>query len=147
MKKLINQSLTFIGLLLIIVGIIIAFFGKAHIHIRFIRPEFVPWVMIFCGIILIVIGVTELLTSRLKADSPEEIKQIEIEKKDERNIAIGNAAKARAYELMSVLFAFVLIALALLDYINTRAFFILVTLFFVCQIYFVYRLWKYEKEM
>lgn len=38
----------------------------------------------------------ELLTQSER----NEIKQLKIEEKDERNIALANAAKARAYELM-----------------------------------------------
>ena len=36
----------------------------------------------------------------LSRDEWQEINQLEIERKDERNIALGNAAKARAYELI-----------------------------------------------
>ena len=35
----------------------------------------------------------------------DELRQVKIEAEDERNIALGNAAKARAYELMLWLYA------------------------------------------
>ena len=52
----------------------------------------------------------ELLTQSEK----NEIKQLKIEEKDERNIALANAAKARAYEMMMWLYAISISLLALL---------------------------------
>ena len=68
-------------------------------------------------------------------------------KKDERNIALGNAAKARAYELMMWLYAISISLLALFDIISTVAFFLLLSVFVVCQVYFIIRLWKYHKDL
>lgn len=83
----------------------------------------------------------------LSQDEMNEIKKLEIEQKDERNTALGNAAKARAYELMIVLYAITIAALSYFDIISLSAFFILLGVFAICQIYFIVRLWKYHKEM
>ena len=85
----------------------------------------------------------ELLTQSER----NEIKQLKIEEKDERNIALGNAAKARAYELMMWLYAISISLLALFDIISTVAFFLLLSVFVVCQVYFIIRLWKYHKDL
>ena len=83
----------------------------------------------------------------LSQDEKNELKQLKIEEKDERNIALGNAAKARAYELMMWLYAISITLLALFDVINLVAFFILLGVFAVCQGYFIIRLWKYHKDL
>ena len=77
----------------------------------------------------------------------DELKQLEIEHKDERNISLGNAAKARAYELMMWLYSITIVLLAFFDVITLSAFFILLGIFVVCQIYFIFRLWQYHKKM
>ena len=59
----------------------------------------------------------------LSQDETNELKQLKIEEKDERNIALGNAAKARAYELMMWLYAITISLLALFDVISVLAFF------------------------
>lgn len=65
----------------------------------------------------------ELLTQSER----NEIKQLKIEEKDERNIALANAAKARAYELMMWLYAISISLLALFNIISVLAFFILLS--------------------
>lgn len=83
----------------------------------------------------------------LSQDERKELKQVEIEQKDERNIALGNTAKARAYELMMWLYSISIILLAFFDIISLTAFFILLGIFIVCQVYFIIRLCKYHKEI
>ncbi|MBQ9991704.1 MAG: hypothetical protein IJP31_12340 [Lachnospiraceae bacterium] len=83
----------------------------------------------------------------LSQNEINEFKQLGIEQKDERNIALGNTAKARAYELMICLFTIAIVLLAFFNVINLSAFFILLGVFVICQAYFIFRLWKYHKEM
>lgn len=83
----------------------------------------------------------------LSQNETNELKQVKIEEKDERNIALGNLAKARAYELMMWLYAISISLLALFNVINLTAFFILLGVFVICQAYFIIRLWKYHKEL
>ena len=85
-------------------------------------------------------------TSLLSQEERNERKQLEIEQKDERNIALSDAAKARAWEWMVWLYALSICLLALVDVIQLAAFFILLGVFAVCQCYFIFRLWKYHKE-
>lgn len=83
----------------------------------------------------------------LSKKEQDEIRQIKIEKKDERNISLGNAAKARAYELMICLYNAVVVILAILNIITLKVFFIFFGLFIICQIYFIIRLYRYHKKM
>lgn len=82
----------------------------------------------------------------LSQEERNELKNITIEKKDERNIWLGHLAKARAYELMMWLYTISITLLAFFHIISLIAFFILLGVFIVCQIYFILRLWLYHKH-
>ena len=68
-------------------------------------------------------------------EEQNELKQLKIEEKDERNVALGNAAKARAYELMMWLYTISISLLAFFHIISLIAFFILLGVYVICQIY------------
>lgn len=82
----------------------------------------------------------------LSQEERNELKNITIEKKDERNIWLDHLAKARAYELMMWLYTISITLLAFFHIISLIAFFILLGVFIVCQIYFILRLWLYYKH-
>lgn len=65
------------------------------------RPDLVVWGTTLVGIIFILSG-SDLLSKKTKAE--------EIEENDERNIAIGNAAMALGFKVMTTLFVLVQIA-------------------------------------
>ena len=48
-------------------------------------------------------------------NNPDVKKQMEIEQKDERNIAIKNSAKAKAYDMMIFVFGALMISLTLMN--------------------------------
>jgi hypothetical protein len=78
--------------------------------------------------------------------APQVAKQKEIEEKDERNISIRNKAKAKAYDLMVMVFGALMMAFALMQVNWTVVLAIVVTYLFVVfsNIYFIN---KYNKEM
>lgn len=82
----------------------------------------------------------------LSQEERNELKNITIEKKDERNIRLDHLAKARAYELMMWLYTISITLLAFFHIISLIAFFILLGVFIICQIYFILRLWLYHKH-
>lgn len=82
----------------------------------------------------------------LSQEERNELKNITIEKKDERNIWLDHLAKARAYELMMWLYTISITLLAFFHIISLIAFFILLGVFIICQIYFILRLWLYHKH-
>ena len=82
----------------------------------------------------------------LSQEERNELKNITIEKKSERNIWLDHLAKARAYELMMWLYTISITLLAFFHIISLIAFFILLGVFIVCQIYFILRLWLYHKH-
>lgn len=56
-----------------------------------------------------------ILQSAMKSD-PAAAKQLEIDKKDERNLAIANQAKAKAYDMMVFVFGALMLSFALVRY-------------------------------
>ncbi|NLO49036.1 MAG: hypothetical protein GX111_12090 [Clostridiales bacterium] len=73
-------------------------------------------------------------------------KQIEIEERDERNIAIRNGAKARAYDISVIVFSAVLLILALLQ-VEPYILFILIAANLFIIFSHIYFIWKLNKEM
>lgn len=78
--------------------------------------------------------------------NPQAAKQIEVEQKDERNQAISNKAKARAYDLMIYVYAAMLVAFALMQ-VDMYIILTLVAVYLFFAFTNVYYLTKYDKEM
>ena len=88
----------------------------------------------------------DLLSQKAVESDPELARRIEVEAADERNVALSNAAKAKAFDQMLYIFGALMLAFVLMQ-IELAAILLLVAayLFIVgCSIY--YRS-KYEKEM
>lgn len=77
---------------------------------------------------------------------PESAKRIEIETKDERNTTIRNRAKAKAYDLMIMVFGALLLAFALMQ-ADLSLILALVAAYLFVVFSSVYYLSKYQKEM
>lgn len=73
-------------------------------------------------------------------------RQIEIEKKDERNIAIAEKSKSKAYDLMIYLFAAMLIMFSLMGADKVQIV-IIVAVYLSIQLYGLYWRAIFEKEM
>lgn len=73
-------------------------------------------------------------------------RQIEIEKNDERNIAIAEKAKSKAYDLMIYLFAAMLIMFSLMG-VDKLQIVIIVAVYLSIQLYGLYWRATFEKEM
>ena len=86
------------------------------------------------------------IKNKVMLKNPESAKQIEIEQKDERNQAISNKAKARAYDLMIYVYAAILLAFALMQ-IDMYVILTLVAVYLFFVFINVYYLTKYHKEM
>ncbi|AZV55215.1 DUF6442 family protein [Clostridium sp. AWRP] len=78
--------------------------------------------------------------------NPEVAKQREIDEKDERNITIRNKAKAKAYDLMILVFGALMMAFALMGVSWSVVLAIVIAYLFVIfsNIYFIS---KYNKDM
>lgn len=91
-------------------------------------------------------GMGELMTRFAKKHSPAAAKQLEIEQKDERNVAIANRAKAKAYDMMIFVFGALLTALALMGIDLTMLLLLVAAYMFILGYGTYYRL-KYYREM
>ncbi len=106
----------------------------------------VPFVMIGVGAGIFGGSFGSLIKIKLLQGDPRAARQMEIDSQDERNIAINNRAKAKAYDLMMMVYGALLLAFALMQ---VEAYLLLalvaVYLFVICAM--VYFSHKYNKEM
>ena len=72
--------------------------------------------------------------------------ELEIEKNDERRIFIANAAKARAYDVMSYLFAALIVCFGLMQ-VELVVLLLLVAAFLFVEGVAVYQMVKLEKKL
>ncbi|SHO51584.1 DUF6442 family protein [Anaerocolumna xylanovorans] len=91
-------------------------------------------------------GMGNIINFRALKNNPDAAKQIEIEKTDERNIAIGNRAKAKAYDMMIFVFGALMLSFALMQIDITAVLLLVIAYLFVIG-YSIYYRSKYEKEM
>ncbi|MDD3429063.1 MAG: DUF6442 family protein [Oscillospiraceae bacterium] len=91
-------------------------------------------------------GMGNVIARRAVKNHPYMQKKMEIEQKDERNLAIANRAKAKAYDLMTGVFGALLVAFAFMN-IDLTALLLLVFAYLLVHGYGIYYQCKYEKEM
>ena len=91
-------------------------------------------------------GAGELLAARAMKKHPELQKQQEIAEKDERNIALGNAAKAKGYDLMTYAFGAMLLFSALME-ADLLLTLVMVAVYLFIQFYTLWWRFRLEKEM
>lgn len=143
MKK--NRSyyfLTALGLIMLAAGI---FLVK-----RFPEPEGImralPFVCIGLGCGVFGQGMGNIISQKAMKNSPDIQRQMEIDKRDERNIAIGNRAKAKAFDMMVFVFGALMLSFALMG-VDVIAVLLLVFAYLFVLCYGIYYRIKYDKEM
>lgn len=131
-----------LGVLLIAAGLILIKAVK--------EPEglfrVLPFVFLGIGCGVFGSGVGALVSSWALKNESQLKKQMEIEQKDERNIAIANQAKAKAFDAMLYLFGALMITFALMM-VELPAILLLVVAYLVVDGIFIYYLSKFHKEM
>ncbi len=105
-----------------------------------------PYICIGLGCGLFGGGMGGILGNRALQNHPEIRKQKEIEEQDERNRAISDRAKARAYDLMIFVFGALMISFGLMN-VELRAILLLVFAYLFVAGYGIYHRCKLEKEM
>jgi|SRR5690625_315910 len=141
MRNNLTWSLVIVGAFLLLSGVFLGFIGAEILNIPFVRMDLVPIAVGFCGVLLIVMGGSSFMYEKYKTQ--EQL----IEENDERNITINRIAKSKAFDLMTVLFSFSLLALAMFGYMNKVSFFTLTGIFLICQIYFGYQFLTNTKKL
>lgn len=141
-KTISSYFLTIIGLALLAIGLY---------SIKTIEdPEgllrTLPYICIGLGCGIFGHGMGEIISKRAIKNSPATAKQIEIDRKDERNLAITYRAKAKAYDLMIFVFGSLMLAFSLMN-VDMAAVLLLVLAYLVVIGYGIYYRFKYDKEM
>ena len=107
--------------------------------------QVLPYLCIGVGCGALGHGVGEIATDRTVKKDPQLRKRMEIEKNDERNIAITNQAKAKAYDIMIYVFGALMIVFALMNKTLTATLLLVGAYLLVVGVYIFY-LNKYQKE-
>jgi hypothetical protein len=142
MKKGIHYIVVLIGLLILWIGLWLV---KVVIEPEGIMKA-LPYVLVGIGCGVFGKGMGEIVSIKSMKNHPEIKKQMEIDKQDERNIAIGNRAKAKAYDMMVFIFGALMLAFALMGIDMIVIILLVCAYLFVIAYGFYYRS-KYDKEM
>ncbi len=136
-----NYMVTAAGLLLIGVGLCL-------IKGDSISQEIIalPYICIGIGCGAFGQGMGNIISKRALKQHPDIQRQIEIERNDEHNIAIGSRAKTKAFDVMVFVFGALMVSFAMMG-VDLVAVLLLVFAYLLvisCRVY--YRC-KYDKEM
>jgi uncharacterized membrane protein len=143
MKKTISAYiLTVVGVGLLVSGL---YFVKTMEDPQGIL-EALPYICVGLGCVIFGHGLGEIILQHAMKGAPAAAKQLEIDQKDERNLAIANRAKAKAYDMMAFVFGALLLAFALMG-IDLIVLLLFVFAYLFILIYTSYYRFKYNKEM
>ncbi len=135
--------------LFVLVGVILLF-GGLFLLKSSSNPQgmmrILPYICIGIGCGTFGYGMGNIASKRIYRKAPHMQKQLEIDQKDERNVAIGNRAKARAFDFMLYIFSALMITFALME-VELAVILLLVFAYLIVVGSFVFYLIKYEKEM
>lgn len=105
-----------------------------------------PYICVGLGCGIFGQGMGNIIGARALKNDPERQKQLEIEQNDERNMAIANRAKAKAFDLMIFVFGALLVTFALMN-VDLVVILLLAFTYLFVVFYSVYFRSRYEKEM
>ncbi len=106
----------------------------------------VPYLCIGVGAGIFGHGTGAWLQYRALKDAPEARRRIEIETNDERNVAMNNRAKAKAYDAMIYIFSALMLVFALMEIDFVAVLLLVAGYLAVCGIYVYYHV-RYDREM
>ncbi|ABR35672.1 DUF6442 family protein [Clostridium beijerinckii] len=143
MKKDITAYFALVfGLLLVSIGL--------YLIKTIIEPQGImralPYVCVGLGCGILGHGIGNIISNRVLKNHPDIDKQIKIEKLDERNIAIGNHAKAKAYDMMIFIFGALILTFSLMG-VDMVAILLLVFAYLFIVGYGIYYRYKFDKEL
>lgn len=142
MEKARNYIVTAAGILLLAVGLCLMVTTDS-------RQAFVaalPYVCIGVGSGILGHGISNIFADRARHRNPGLQDRIKIAENDERNMAIANRAKAKAYDLMIFVFAALMIAFTLMG-MDVASALLFVFAYLAVQGYAFYCRCRYEREM
>lgn len=128
-------------IMLLVAGYLLMVFPKTE---RVTRT--IPFVLIGIGSGAIGHAIGFLIKSRLVGGDKELQESIEIEEKDERNIAIMSLAKSKAYDAMTLLFGGLLLIFAIME-VEVAVIILLVAAYLIVHAIALFYRFKFDKEM
>lgn len=138
MKKGSSILITAVGTIILLGGLLTYGLG-VHEIVPVPRHDLIVIGTSLIGILLIISGACDLFIKKTK--------EIEIEEKDERNIALSNAAMASGFKVMDVTIAFSIFALVFTGYMSVVPCFTIIGAYAIGQIVFIVRLCYLHKTM
>lgn len=141
-KNIIDYAMTILGVLLACAGLLLVKTVSDPSGVLLA----LPYVCIGVGCGVFGHGMGNIISRRALKKSPEIQKQMEIEKRDERNVAIANRAKAKTYDGMVFIFGALMVSFALMG-VDMIAVLLLVFAYLLVIGSGVYYRCKYDKEM
>lgn len=141
-KNYSDNYLTLLGLVLLGVGL---FLLKTLTNLQGVMLA-LPYISIGVGCGIFGHGMGTIVSRKALKNSPNIQKQIEIDKKDERNVAISNRAKSKAYDMMVFVFGALFLSFALMG-VDMIVILLLAFAYLFVIFYGLYYRSKYDKEM
>lgn len=105
-----------------------------------------PYVCIGIGSGLFGHGMGNVISARAIQKDPDLQKKLDIEKNDERNLAIANKAKGKAFDMMTYVYGALMVSFALMD-VDMIALLLLVFAYLFVHGFGIYYRIKFDKEM
>lgn len=138
-NKVKSTIITAIGLLVLVAGLL-------AVKLFDLGSQTAPYLCVGLGCGVFGQGLGELITRWSEKRHPEIARQREIEKNDERNIALRDRAQAKAYRIMIPVFGALFLAFGLMN-VELRVILLLVAAYlYICGCSVFYNV-KYRKEM
>lgn len=141
-SKITNHATIIIGLLLLAVSLYLIKTSNDPQGIM----RTLPYVCIGIGCGLFGHGMGNVISERAINSYPELKRQLDIEKNDERNVAIANRAKGKAFDMMTFVFGALMLSFALMG-IDMVAVLLLVFAYLLVHGFALYYRFKFDKEM
>ena len=141
-SKITNYATLIMGLLLLAVSLYLIKTSNGPQGIM----RTLPYVCIGIGCGLFGHGMGNVISERAINSYPELKRQLDIEKNDERNVAIANRAKGKAFDMMTFVFGALMLSFALMG-IDTVAVLLLVFAYLLVHSFAIYYRFKFDKEM
>ena len=129
------------NILLALAGLALLAVGLCLVH-----KTYLAYLCIGVGCGLFAHGTGEVWALHTARTNPEAAKMLEIAQKDERNVAIANCAKGKAFDMMTFLFGALFIAFAAMQ-VEVPVLLILVFAYLLVQGYAVYWRVRLEKAL
>ena len=141
-SKKMNYIVAIVGMLLSVIGLYLI---KTTSDPQGIMTA-LPYICIGVGCGLFGHGMGAVISERTIRNNPEIQRQMEIEKNDERNIAVVTRAKGKAFDIMTFVFSALMLLFALMG-IDVIAVLLLVFAYLLVHGCAIYYYCKYNKEM